>query len=321
MLTGPEKAVLFLLSLDEEAALPIVSELGEKELQALHRTAADMRGVPADALEQTYREFLASCRAAVAVPRGGFGYIRKLSAEALGEDRVRSMLEGPVTPISKLESADPETVGTLVANEPPQVIGAVLARMRPGAAAEVLSTLPVSRQAAVIAHVSRMTEVPEGVIDDVARALAEELPNGRALAVADIDGVSKAADILKAFGRDASRALLGELEAVDATLAGHVKQSMFTFDDLVRIGSREMRELLREIPTERLTIALKGASEEVQQAVFAGLSSRAADLIRDDLALLSSVKRSEVEAARQEVIQVIGRLESEGKLDLSSETA
>jgi flagellar motor switch protein FliG len=321
MLTGPEKAVLFLLSLDEEAALPIVGELAEQELQRLHHTAADMRGVPADALDETYREFLASCRAAVAVPRGGLGYIRKLSAEALGEDRARAMLEGPVTPISRLEAADPEAVGSLVAEEPPQVVAAVLARMQPAAAAEVLSTQPIGRQAAVIAHVSRMTEVPAGVVDDVARALAEELPNAKSLAMSDLDGVSRAAEILKAFGRDAARALLGELEMVDAALAGSVKQSMFTFEDLVRIGPREMRDVLREVPAERLTIALKGASDAVLAAVFAGLSTRAAELIRDDLTLLANVRRSEVEAARQEIIQVIGRLESEGKLDLSSETA
>jgi flagellar motor switch protein FliG len=321
MLSGPEKAVLLLLSLDEEVALPIVSELGDGELRRLHETARGMRGVPADALDATFRDFVTACKAAVAVPRGGFGYLRRLSESAVGRDRVRNLLEGPVAPVTKLESADPQALAALLANEPPHVAAAVLARMASPIAAEVVSSLSEERQAAVVLAIGRLTEVPSEVVDEVATALAADLPDDRALESLEVDGIAKAAEILNCFGRDASRALLAAIEDGDPKLADQVKQAMFTFDDLVRVGPREMRELLREIPTERLTVALKGASEKVMEAIFAGLSSRAADLIRDDLALLGNVKRSETEAARQEIVQAALRLEGEGKLDLSERTA
>lgn len=318
-LTGAEKAVLFLLSLEESVAMPIVAELGDEELRVLHKTATQMRGVPGGALEDTYREFLAASRAAVAVPRGGVGYIKRLSTAVFGEDRVERMLEGPITPIGRLETADPDALGALLAKEPPRIAGAVLSRMKPAAAAEVLSTMPLERQAAVIAHVGRLTELDATAMDEVASVLADDLPNAKVSPAVDVDGTAKAAEILNAFGRDAARTLLGQLETTDPDLSAQVRQSMFTFEDLVRLGAREMRELLRALPTDRLTIALKGASEALMEAVFAGLSSRAADLIKDDLEVLGNVKRSEIEAARREVVQVALTLESEGKLELNAD--
>ncbi|MBV9945646.1 MAG: hypothetical protein JOZ69_02235 [Myxococcales bacterium] len=320
MITNAEKAVLLLLSLDEQAAASVVRELGEAELRKLRAVASTMREVPAGALDETFRDFLQRSASAVAVPRGGLPYLRRLSAGALGEQRAREIFEDGVTsPLARLEGAPSDAVASLLEKEPPQLVAAVLTRMEPGHAAAILGAMPPDRQSTVVRHVGAMTELPAKVLEDVAQALANELPTSDASTLVSVDGVSKAAELLKAAGRDTANAILSAIEAEDAALAGEMRQAMFTFEDLRRLESKAMRELLREVPTERLTTALKGASQELLNAVFGGLSQRAADLLKDDLELLGKVKKSELDAARREIVEIALRLESEGRVDLGRE--
>lgn len=317
MLTNAEKAVLFLLSLDEDVARPIVAELGEDEIKKLRSVASTMREVPKDALDLTFREFIERSDAQVAVPRGGLPYLRRLSSEALGEHRARALFEEGVTsPLTRLENARAEDVATLLEAEPPQLAAAILSLLSPRSASPILFAMTEDRQAAVVKHVGRMTHVPASTLEDVAAALAASLPSGEASTLVSIDGVSKAAELLNATGRAAQDAILGSIDADDPQLAADVRQAMFTFDDIARIPGKQMRVLVREIASERLVLALKGASEKVLDAVLAGLSSRAAQLLRDDLEIVQNARRADVLAARKEVVITALRLEAEGQLDL-----
>jgi flagellar motor switch protein FliG len=317
VITNAEKAVLFLLSLDEQVAANVVRELGEAELKKLRAVASTMREVPAGALDHTFQDFLQRAASAVAVPRGGLPYLRRLSAGALGEDMARSIFEDGVTsPLARLEGAPSDAVAQLLEREPPQLVAAVLARLEPTRAAEILAAMPLERQCTVVRHVGTMTELPAKVLEDVANALANELPTSDASTTVSVDGLAKAAELLNAAGRETSTAILGALASADAQLAGDVQAAMFTFEDLKRVPPKVMRDLLREVPTERLTLALKGASKELLDAVFAGLSARAAELMRDDLEVLGKAKKSDVDAARREVVEIALRLEGEGRLDL-----
>jgi flagellar motor switch protein FliG len=166
---------------------------------------------------------------------------------------------------------------------------------------------------------SRMKQLPASVIEDVASALAAQLPDADATALVSVDGVAKAAELLNASSKAASTQILAKLELEDPELAAMVRQAMFTFDDLARLDVRAMRTLLREVATDRLTIALRGAPQAVVDAIFSGLSSRAADLIRDDLANMGHVRKADVEAARREITDTAIKLEEEGKLSLGRE--
>ncbi len=320
MLTGAEKAVLFILSLDEATAAPIVADLSEADLRKLRAVASTMRQVPAGALDETFKDYLDRSSSAVAVPRGGLPYLRRLTTGVLGEARAREVFEDGVTsPLARLEAAPPDAVASLLEREPPQLVASILARLEPRAAAAIVGSMPMDRQSVIIAHVSQMTELPAKVVEDVALALAAELPSEDAATLVSVDGIAKAAEMLNAAGKETSTAILRDIEAKDSALATEVRQAMFTFDDLERVEARSMRTLLREVPTEKLTLALKGASEGVLAAVYAGLSSRAADLIKDDMELLGKVRKADVEAARREVIEAALRLETEGTIDLGRE--
>lgn len=320
MLTDPEKAVLFLLSLDEETARPIIDELSEEEIKKLRDVAGEMREVSTDAVDHTFREFIDRTTKAVAVPRGGLRYLRRLSAGALGEERARVVFEGtPTSPIAKLEAAPAEDVASLLSSEPPQLAAAVLSMMSARAAAEILAAMGDEQKGRLVKHVSLMKKLPQSVLEDVAAALAAALPDDSAASVVALDGVAKAAEMLNASGKSASLAILATIEAEDGELAAAVRTAMFTFDDLGRLDARAMRNLLRELATDKLTIALKGASPDLLAAVFRGLSSRAAELIRDDLETMSNIRKADVEQARKEIIEIALRLESEGKISLGRE--
>jgi flagellar motor switch protein FliG len=320
VLTGPEKAVLLLLSLEEAVARPIVAELGETELRKLRTVAATMREVPGNALEETFSAFVAHAKRAVAVPRGGMPYLRRLSAAAIGEERTHAVFEdGTPSALTRLEHAPADALAALLADEPLQVAGAIIARLSAPVAAAVLASMPPERQAAVVAHVGRMTEVPAGVLEEMAAAIVSALPSDEAATIVSVDGVARAAEILNAFGKQASSLVLSTLDNVDAALAQEVREAMFTFDDLVRLDARAMRELVREVPGDRLTIALKGASEEILRAIFAGLSQRAAETVRDDIETLGSIRRADIEKARAEIVQAALRLEADGKISLRSD--
>lgn len=318
MLTGPEKAVIFLLSLDEKTALPIVSELSEAELRKLRSVATTMREVDAGAIDETYREFVDRSGKAVAVPRGGLPYLKRLTAGALGDDVVRNVFEDrPMqSPLSRIEAASSHVVGSLLAKEPPQLAAAILVRLDPKMAAEVLAAMPEERQAAVVQRVSKMTELPAGILEEVAGALAAELPSSDGSTSVGVDGMARVAEILNASGKEAVATILSTIEEGQPDLSREIRLAMFTFDDLTRLEARAMRILLREVPSDRLTLALKGAPEPVMNAVFGGLSSRAVEVIRDELELLGNPRKADIEKARTEIIETALRLEAEGTLDL-----
>lgn len=316
-LSGPEKAVLFLLTLDEEVAGPIVRELSDADLRKLRAVASTMHKVPVAALDETCRDFLEKSATSVAMPRGGLRYLRKLSTGAFGEERTKNLFEEGVTsPFARLEMAPADAVAALFADEPPQLLGAILSRLTPPAAAAILAALPEEQRAAAIDHVGKMTEVQASLLEDVANAIARELPDPNASSSVNVDGISRAAEILNATGRELSASLLLTLGDDDPSLADQIRRAMFTFDDLARVDARSMRELVRECPSDRLTLALKGASAALLEAILAGMSSRAAALIRDDLEVLASAKKRDVEAARQEIVTLALRLEEEGRIDL-----
>ncbi|HHH28898.1 MAG TPA: hypothetical protein ENK57_11215 [Polyangiaceae bacterium] len=318
-LSGPEKAVLFLLSLEEDIAAPIVNELTVTDLRKLREVASTMREVSAGALDATYEDFITRTGEAIAVPRGGLPYLKRLAVGALGPRRAHEVFDPtalPSSPLRRLEHAPPDAVATIMEKESPQLIAAIVARLQPKTAADILAALSPEQEAEVLLCLAKMTDLPAGVLEDVATAITDELPSPDAETLISIDGVGKAAEILNAAGRRQSTQILESIESHEPELARDMRMAMFTFEDLRKVDVRAMRDLMRELSTDKLTLALKGASEELMNAMLSGLSERAAKLIKDDLEVLGRVRKADVEAARREVVQVALRLEAEGTIDL-----
>ena len=320
-LTGPEKAVLLLLSLNEATAAPVVAELEAEDVQRLWETAQSMRAVPASALDQVYKEFLERSQDAVAVPKTGLRYLRRVSSEAFGEEKAQEIFgDGQPTALARVVRTDPTTLGSALENEHPQLVAAVLSQMRPSRAAEVLESLPEPMRAVVLQRLGAMTELPGGLLEEVAAAILNELPDTQTEKALVVDGIACSAALVRSLSKETCEMLLGDLEVEDENLASEIRRSMYSFEDLLLIDPRSMRELLKAVPGDRLTMALKTASNELQAHIFGGMSKRAADRMREDLELLGAVRLAEVEQAQRDIVEVALKLESEGTISMGGDS-
>jgi flagellar motor switch protein FliG len=319
VLTGPQKAVLMLLSLDEATATPILAEMDPEDVKKLRDAAAGLRAVPTSSLDGVYAEFIERSRAAVAVPKGGVRYLRKLAGRALGEPTAQQIfLETEASALQRLAQAEPTALASVMETEHPQLVAAILSQLDNEKAARVLENLPEAARPAILERLGTMSEVPASLLEDVASALSAELPVTTSGAVMEVNGIARSAALVRRLGRETGEALLGTIEEGNSELAGEIRKAMYTFEDLNALDARALRSLLESVPVERLTMALKTASETLRTHIFASMSKRAAERIKEDMEIMGGVRLSDVEAAQREIVEVALRLDAEGTISLEN---
>ncbi len=318
-LNGPEKAVLLLLSLDESVATPIIADLAPSELRRLREVAANMSSVPTDALSNVYAEFVSRTQQAVAVPRGGVRHLQNIAVRALGSAKAQEVFaETPQTAMQRLATADPSQLAGLLESEHPQLTAALLSQLDPAKAALTLDCLPEHVRPLVLSRLGSMTEVPVELLEEAATALGAELPTGKAESSLTVNGLQYSAALVRKLGRQKGTALLDKLETENGELARQIRGSLYTFEDLLAVDAKGMRLLLESVPVERLTLALKTASEAMTNHVFGSMSKRAAERIKEDMDAFGTARLADVEAAQREILEVALRLDAEGQISLES---
>ena len=321
-LSGPEKAVLMLLSLDEATATPILSEMDAGDVRKLREAASNMRAVPATALEHVYTEFIQQTKEAVAVPRGGVRYLRRLAGRAMGEVKASEIfIDQQESALERLAAAEPAAIASVMENEHPQLVAAILSQLDNEKAARVLENLPEAGRSQVLERLGTMTEIPSALLEEVATALAAELPTSQKDTVHTVDGIARSAALVRRMGRETGEALLGTLEEGNQELATEIRRAMYTFEDLSVLDARALRSLLEAVPVEKLTMAMKTASESLRNHIFTSMSKRAAERIKEDMEVMGGVRLADVEAAQREIVEVALRLDAEGTISLEAKSA
>jgi len=321
-LSGPEKAVLMLLSLDEATATPILSEMDAGDVRKLREAASNMRAVPATALEHVYTEFIQQTKEAVAVPRGGVRYLRRLAGRAMGEVKASEIfVDQQESALDRLAAAEPAAIAAVMENEHPQLVAAILSQLDNEKAARVLENLPEASRSQVLERLGTMTEIPSALLEEVATALAAELPTSQKDTVRTVDGIARSAALVRRMGRETGEALLGTLEEGNQELATEIRRAMYTFEDLSVLDARALRSLLEAVPVEKLTMAMKTASESLRNHIFTSMSKRAAERIKEDMEVMGGVRLADVEAAQREIVEVALRLDAEGTISLEAKSA
>jgi flagellar motor switch protein FliG len=319
-LNGPEKAVLMLLSLDEAVATPIIADLDPTELRKLREVAAMMSSVPTGALDNVYAEFVDRTQKAVAVPRGGVRYLKSIATRALGSAKANDIfVDAPQTAMQRLATADAGQLAGLLESEHPQLTAAILSQLDPAKAAKTLDALPDAVRPLVVSRLGAMTEVPAELLEEAATALGAELPAGREETAVPVDGLAYTAQLVRKLGRKKGAELLEKMEGENEELVRAIRQALYGFEDLLAVDPKGMRLLLESVPVERLTLALKAASEAMSAHVFGSMSKRAADRIKEDMEALGSARLADVEAAQREILEVALRLDAEGQISLETE--
>jgi flagellar motor switch protein FliG len=318
---GLENAAILLMSLGEQDAAEVLKHLTPREVQSMGETITRMRSIPRERMEGVLQEF-AQVAAAQYTPVGDPDeYVRSVLRRALGDDKANLLIEriltnSEVSGIEGLKWMDPAAVAELLRNEYPQIVAAILVHLEYDQASSVLKSLPERQRNEVMVRIATLDGIQPSALKDLNEVMSSLLTSGDRMRKSTLGGVKAAAEMLNLMGTSVETAVLDYIREADTELAQQIMDNMFTFEDLVKVDDKAIQSLLKEVQTESLVIALKGAAPELREKVLRNMSTRAAEALRDELDARGPVRVSEVEAEQKEILKVVRRLVEEGSIVL-----
>ncbi len=319
-LSGVMKAALWLLSVEDDLAVTVLSHMEEAEIAAISSAVQGLPKVTPTQLAKVHGEFNTMLATdPMALKGSGMNYLKDIASRAFGDERAMQVLglaEPPPEEQPGLDAADIDVLAGLLKQEHPQIAAAVLANVAPDRAAELLRRLPETMKKDVIQRVARLSRVPRAVLDHAEKLLSAGLPTSHD-ADREVDGIRSAAQLLNQMEAATADEILDGMESETDTVADDIRRAMFTFEDLISLDKRGFAALLKEVQSDALLVALKTASNELREKVFSSLSKRAAEMLKDDLEVMRPVRLSDVQEAQQAIVSTALQLKSEGKLAIA----
>lgn len=319
-LTGTEKSVVLLLSLGEDQAASILHFLDESNVRQLSECIEKMSAVSLGQAEAVFAAFDAEHRGNAIALGSGARRMRRIASRVLGQEKAEDLLAKEVEapqPLRLLNRIDPETLASLLGKEHTQSLAALLAHVDVDKAAAVLGHLPQDVQVDVVRRMANLESIPHTTIQEAERALRDELALVSEAKVANVDGMKRAAELVSRLKGAIGEKLIEAIDEGDEELAVAIKRAMFTFEDLIKVESRDMQTVLKEVSTEQLRAALKTATPELRTHILGAMSRRAAEMLMDDLDSMGPVKLSAVEEAQSAVVEVALALQRDGKITIA----
>ncbi|MHC4416016.1 MAG: flagellar motor switch protein FliG [Planctomycetota bacterium] len=318
-LDGVVKAAIILLSLEHDVAGELLKHLPTEMVQEVTRALASLEDVPNELSERVVEEFYTLRMASMYAKQGGLQYAKTLLRDSLDgklADRVISHIQTQVqrTPFSFLQKAESENLLTFIQDEHPQTIALIISHLSHHKASEILVGLPPEKQVEVVRRVANMEQTNPEVIREVEEGLESRLSNLLVHSMEKVGGVATIAEVLNLCDRSTEKAILEGIESDDPDLVEQIRRLMFVFEDVLKVNDKGIQAVLKEVDNEELCLALKTASEELKEKIFANMSARAADLIKEDMEYMGPVRLSDVEAAQQRIVDVVRRLEEAGEI-------
>lgn len=322
-LTGAEKAAVLLLSVGEDAATEIFRNLEDAEIKRIGQAMARMHEIPSETVSRVLREFQKEMIQPRGVVTNTRAFLNNSLTRAIDPGKARTIVSELIQPpkprgLKALQHADPRVVARMIASEHPQICTVVLSTLDPKKIGVILSLFPPEKMSDIILRMARLEKISPGLLHEIEEVLNLASTEGDSEVPIQAGGIKLVAKTLNAMPKEAEQAALKALEETDAALADSIVKAQFTFEDLIAVDDRSFQAVLREVNRDILVVALKAASPEISEKVFQNVSERAAQMMKDDLEAMGPVKVTEVETARQEIIQVARRLEEEGKITLRS---
>jgi flagellar motor switch protein FliG len=319
--SGVERAAILLLTLGEQEAAQVLKHMGAREVQKVGSAMTQLTGVSRNEVQEVLTSFSSLVESQTSVGVGVDDFLRKVLVDALGQDKASSVIErinlGPTSKgLEALKWMDPRAVAELIRHEHPQIISIVLAYLDADQAAEILAELPVGIRPDVLMRIATLDGVQPSALselDDIMEKQFAGKPTGK---TSSLGGAKAAADIVNLLDASVEGAVMEQITRSDEALSAKIQDLIFVFDNLIDIDDRGMQELLRNVQSDRLLLALKGAEEELKQKIFKNMSQRAAEMLKDDLEAKGPVKLSEVESAQKEILVAARKLAEAGTISL-----
>lgn len=320
---GLNKAAVLMLALGEECASEVMRHLGPREVQKLGIAMASMSAIPHETVATTIDEFLNDANISSSMGIDSDDYIRNVLTKALGDDKAASLLNRilggrDASGIESLKWMDSPSVAELIRNEHPQIIATILVHLERDQACEILGHFTERLRNDVVLRIATLDGIQPAALRELNDVLTKLLTGNESLKKKTIGGVRAAAEILNFMGGEQEASVMANLRNYDGDMAEKIMDEMFVFDNIMEIDDRGIQLLLREVQSETLIVALKGANPEMREKIFKNMSQRAAEMMRDDLENKGPVRLSEVEAQQKAILVIVRRLADEGQIMLGS---
>ena len=321
-ISGVQKAAILLIALGPEKSSMIFKHLKEDEIEELTLEIANTRSVSPQTKEVVLEEFYQICLAQQYIAEGGIGYAKELLEKALGAEKAMDVI-GKLTaslqvkPFEFVRKADASQILNFIQDEHPQTIALILSYLAPSQSSMILSALPPDRQADVAKRIATMDRTSPDVIKEVERVLETQLSSLVNQDYTTIGGVDAVVEILNTVDRGTEKHIMETLEIEDPELADEIRKKMFVFEDILLLDDRAIQRVLRDVENSDLAIALKGSTEQVQNAIFNNLSKRLAAMIQEDMEFMGPVRMKDVEEAQQKIVNIIRKLEDSAEIIIS----
>ncbi len=316
---GVEKAATLLIALGPEKSAQIFKHLKEEEIEQLTLEIANTSSVSPQTKEMVLNEFYEICLAQQYIAEGGIGYAKELLEKALGEEKAKSVI-GKLTaslqvrPFEFIRKTDPSQLLNFIQDEHPQTIALILSYLPPSQSSLVISSLPPEKQADVAKRIAQMDRTSPDVIKQVEKVLERKLSSLVNQDYTIVGGVDAIVSILNSVDRGTEKHIMETLEVEEPELADEIRKKMFVFEDILSLDDRAIQRVLRDVDNSDLALALKGATEEVQNIILNNLSSRLAVMIKEDMEFMGPVRMKDVEEAQQKIVNIIRKLEDSAEI-------
>ncbi len=321
-MSGLQKAAILLIALGPEKSAQIFKHLKDEEIEELTLEIANTRSVTPQVKEEVINEFYQICLAQQYIAEGGIGYAKELLEQSFGEEKASDVISRltaslQVRPFEFVRKADSSQLLNFIQDEHPQTIALILSYLAPAQAAQIVGALPPDKQADVAKRIAMMDRTSPDVIKEVERVLESKLSSLVNQDYTIVGGVDAIVEILNTVDRGTEKHIMETLEVDEPELADEIRKKMFVFEDILLLDDRAIQRVLRDVDNSDLSMALKGANEQVQAAIFKNMSSRLSAMIKEDMEFMGPVRMKDVEEAQQKIVNIIRKLEDSAEIVIS----
>jgi len=318
---GVERAAILLLALGEKDATEILKHMGPKEVQDVGLKMATMTNVSTAQMEEVMGSFVSTLKGETSLGLDSDDYIRNVLTNALGEDKAGGMIDRILLGrnskgLEQLKWMDPKSVAEMIRLEHPQIIAIVLSFLDPDQAADVLSVFPENIRTDILMRVATLEGIQPAAIQELDMILDKQFSGASNTKSTGLGGIKAAANIMNLIDGAIESKITDQIMGIDQELGQEIQDNMFVFENLIDIDDRGIQTLLREVASEQLLLALRGAEDALKEKIFTNMSKRAAEMLRDDLEAAPPAKLSDVEGAQKEILSVTRRLSDAGEIML-----
>jgi len=319
--TGTERAAILLLTLGEQEAAQVLKHMGAKEVQRIGTAMSKLANVSREEVHTVITQFSQSVESETSVGVGTDEFLRKVLVDALGQDKAANIIDriniGRSTKgLEALKWMDARAVAELIRLEHPQIIAIVLAYLDADQSAEVLTHLPANMRSEVVVRIATLDGVQPSALNELDDIMEKQFAGKSSAKTSSMGGAKAAANIINLLEPSQEGLIMEQITKADQALGARIQDLIFVFDNLLELDDRSMQELLRQVPSDRLLLALKGADEGLKEKIFKNMSQRASEMLKDDLEAKGPVRISEVEGAQREILQIARKLADAGAIAL-----